>query len=42
LLTSLDRISTTRSFSEPLLHIYDEEEDIELEDLKISDNNHNE
>lgn len=39
LLTSLDRLSTTRSFREPLLHIYDEEEDIELEELKISENN---
>jgi uncharacterized protein len=39
LLTSLDRLSTTRSFREPLLHIYDEEEDIELEKLKISENN---
>ncbi len=41
LLTSLDRLSTTRSFREPLLHIYDEEEDIELEDLKISESNKN-
>ena len=39
LLTSLDRLTTTRSFEEPLLHIYDEEEDIELEDFKINDNN---
>ncbi len=35
LLTGLERISTTKSFKEPLLHIYDEEEDIELEDLVI-------
>jgi uncharacterized protein len=42
LLTTLDRLTTTRSFSEPLLHIYDEEEDIELEELKIPDNNQNE
>jgi uncharacterized protein len=42
LLTTLDRLTTTRSFSEPLLHIYDEEEDIELEDLKIIDSNQNE
>ncbi|MFW6289906.1 MAG: efflux RND transporter permease subunit, partial [Mariniphaga sp.] len=41
LLTSLDRLSTTRSFKEPLLHIYDEEEDIELGDLKILENNRN-
>jgi uncharacterized protein len=39
LLTSLDRLTTTRSFEEPLLHIYDEEEDIELEEFKIKDNN---
>jgi uncharacterized protein len=42
LLTSLDRFTTTRSFQEPLLHIYDEEEDIELEELKIVDNNQKE
>ncbi len=42
LLTSLDRLTTTRAFEEPLLHIYDEEEDIELEELKIRDNNQNE
>lgn len=39
LLTSLDRLSTTRAFREPLLQIYDEEEDIELEELKIKSNN---
>jgi len=36
LLFGLDRLTTTKSFEEPLLHIYDEEEDIELEDLEIS------
>jgi hypothetical protein len=36
LLLGLDRLTTTRSFKEPLLQIYDEEEDIELEDLEIS------
>jgi uncharacterized protein len=41
LLTGLDRLTTTRSFKEPLLHIYDEEEDIELEELKIKDINNN-
>ena len=41
LLTFLDRLSSTRSFKEPLLHIYDEEEDIELEDLKIMNNINN-
>ena len=35
LLTGLQRLSTTKAFKEPLLHIYDEEEDIELEDLVI-------
>lgn len=38
LLSSLERITTTKSFKEPLLHIYDEEEDIELEELEISYN----
>ncbi|WP_372932219.1 efflux RND transporter permease subunit [Mariniphaga sediminis] len=42
LLTGLERLTTTRSFQEPLLHIYDEEEDIELEELKIKDNYQNE
>ncbi|MBN1821402.1 MAG: MMPL family transporter [Prolixibacteraceae bacterium] len=35
LLTGLEKITTTQMFEEPLLHIYDEEEDIELEELKI-------
>ena len=35
LLTGLEKITTTKSFREPLLHIYDEEEDIELDDLEI-------
>ena len=35
LLTGLERLTTTQAFKEPLLHIYDEEEDIELEDLEI-------
>ncbi len=35
LLSGLERLSTTKAFKEPLLHIYDEEEDIELEDLVI-------
>jgi predicted RND superfamily exporter protein len=38
LLASLERVTTTQSFKEPLLHIYDEEEDIELEELEISYN----
>lgn len=36
LLLGLDRLTTTKSFKEPLLHIYNEEEDIELDDLEIS------
>ncbi len=36
LLFSLDRLTTTRAFKEPMLHIYDEEIDIELEDLEIA------
>jgi predicted RND superfamily exporter protein len=39
LLTGLEKLTTTQSFKKPLLHIYDEEEDIELEELKITDNN---
>jgi uncharacterized protein len=35
LLTGLERITTTKAFQEPLLHIYDEEEDIEPEKLII-------
>ncbi len=35
LLASLERMITTKSFKEPLMHIYDEEEDIELEELEI-------
>lgn len=42
LLTSLDKFTTTRAFKEPLLHIYDEEEDIELAELKIKENIQNE
>ncbi|MBI9034032.1 MAG: MMPL family transporter [Bacteroidales bacterium] len=35
LLLTLDKRATTRSFKEPLLEIFDEEEDIELSDLEI-------
>lgn len=35
LLMSLDKMITTRSFKEPLLQIYNEDEDIELEALRI-------
>ncbi len=39
LLSGLERSVTTEAFKEPLLHIYDEEEDIELEDLEIVSEN---
>lgn len=35
LLIGLERLTTTKAFREPLLTIYNEEEDIELEDLEI-------
>ena len=35
LLLTLDKRITTRHFEEPLLDIYNEEEDIEIEDLEI-------
>ena len=35
LLLSLERLITTKSFSEPFLEILDEEEDIELDELII-------
>ena len=38
LLLSLERIITTRAFKEPLIDILDEEEDIELDALKIKRN----
>jgi predicted RND superfamily exporter protein len=37
LLLSLDRHITTRAFKEPLIEIFDEEEDIELNDLEIKE-----
>ena len=36
LLLTLERLITNKSFKEPLLHIFNEEEDIELDDLKIA------
>ena len=36
LLLTLEKLITNRSFKEPLLQIYDEEEDIELSDLRIA------
>lgn len=36
LLSGLERLTTTEAFKEPLLHIYNEEEDIELDDLEIA------
>ncbi|WP_340111645.1 efflux RND transporter permease subunit [Maribellus mangrovi] len=41
LLTGLERLTTTEAFKEPLLHIYDEEEDIELEELEIANDDEN-
>ncbi|HPF50349.1 MAG TPA: MMPL family transporter [Draconibacterium sp.] len=38
LLTGLERHITTEAFKEPMLHIYDEEEDIELDNLEIVSN----
>jgi len=35
LLLTLEKAITNKSFKEPLLHIFNEEEDIELDDLKI-------
>ncbi len=35
LLLTLERLITNQSFKEPLLQIYDEEEDIDLDALKI-------
>jgi hypothetical protein len=35
LLVGLDLFSTTRSFKEPLLQIYDEEVDVDLDELEI-------
>ena len=35
LLLTLERIITTKSFKEPLIDIFDEEEDIDLEKLKV-------
>lgn len=37
LLLSLDKFITTRSFREPLLEIFDEEEDIDLDELEVED-----
>ncbi len=36
LLLSLEKIITTKAFAEPLIQIFDEEEDIEIEQLKIA------
>lgn len=38
LLLTLDKSITTKAFKEPLIEIFDEEEDIELENLKILSN----
>jgi len=39
LLLTLEKQITNKSFKEPLLHIYNEDEDIELDDLKIEQKN---
>ena len=39
LLLSLEKLITTKAFKEPLISIFDEEEDIELDDLQIKKNN---
>jgi predicted RND superfamily exporter protein len=39
LLMGLQRLTTTHSFEEPLLHIYDEEDDMELEEVDTGYNN---
>ncbi len=36
LLLTLEKMITTRAFREPLIHIYDEDEEIELEELKVN------
>lgn len=41
LLVGLEKYTTTKSFHEPLLQIYDEEEDIELDDLEIEGSENN-
>ena len=40
LILSLDKWLVTRAFKEPFLEIYDEEEDIELDQLKIEEKHH--
>jgi len=35
LLLTLERYITTRSFKEPMIHILDEEEDIDLDELEV-------
>ena len=39
LLMTLERLITTKSFKEPMIHIYDEEEDIDLQELTIENKN---
>jgi hypothetical protein len=38
LLLTMDKMITTKKFEEPLLEIFDEEIDIELDELKIEQN----
>lgn len=35
LLTSLDRLTTSQSFKEPLVYVYDEEEEIDIDNLEL-------
>jgi predicted RND superfamily exporter protein len=37
LLLSFERVMTTRAFKEPLLDIFDEEQDIDLEELRVEE-----
>lgn len=39
LLMGLQRLTTTHTFEEPLLHIYDDEEEMELEELETAEKN---
>jgi hypothetical protein len=42
LLLTLEKMITTRAFREPLIHIFDEEEDLDLSELKIKEKDTNE
>ena len=38
LLLTLEKLITTKSFKEPLLSVFDEDEDIDLDELEIETN----